>query len=156
MDGIIPALIKALINPFPTLFSSPSVTRVDSATLSLMVPLLSRGLLEKLTTIKQPNDAPPHKTAISHCPPVITPRTPLLRERTRTITPAFSSLPVQAPLLHERTHPAHCLPKSTINTSFANAHTPTRAPYTLSTHFFLAWHMKPGPSPISSVLCYHS
>jgi elongation factor 3 len=53
-------LIKALINPveevpktLDLLSATTFVSEVDSATLSLMVPLLSRGLNEKLTAIKR-------------------------------------------------------------------------------------------------------
>lgn len=60
IERFIPALIKALINPVEEvpntinlLSSTTFVTEVDSATLSLMVPLLSRGLSEKLTAIKR-------------------------------------------------------------------------------------------------------
>jgi elongation factor 3 len=60
IERFIPALIKALINPVEevpntiTLLSATTfVTEVDSATLSLMVPLLSRGLSEKLTATKR-------------------------------------------------------------------------------------------------------
>jgi elongation factor 3 len=60
IERFIPALIKALINPveevpntIQLLSSTTFVTEVDSATLSLMVPLLSRGLTEKLTSIKR-------------------------------------------------------------------------------------------------------
>lgn len=56
----IPALISALINPekeVPTtiqlLSATTFVSEVDSQTLSLMVPLLSRGLNEKLTATKR-------------------------------------------------------------------------------------------------------
>ena len=54
------ALIKALINPveevpntIALLSATTFVSEVDSATLSLMVPLLSRGLFEKLTATKR-------------------------------------------------------------------------------------------------------
>ncbi|KAJ7885393.1 P-loop containing nucleoside triphosphate hydrolase protein [Mycena leptocephala] len=47
IERFIPALIKALINPVE------EVPEVDSPTLSLMVPLLSRGLSEKLTATKR-------------------------------------------------------------------------------------------------------
>ena len=60
IERFIPALIKALINPVeevPTtiqlLSSTTFVSEVDSPTLSLMVPLLSRGLNEKLTATKR-------------------------------------------------------------------------------------------------------
>ncbi|KAH7928178.1 hypothetical protein BV22DRAFT_1083549 [Leucogyrophana mollusca] len=60
IERFIPALIKALINPVeevPTtiqlLSATTFVSEVDSATLSLMVPLLSRGLSEKLTATKR-------------------------------------------------------------------------------------------------------
>ena len=60
IERFIPALIKALINPVEevpkTLDLSSATTfvsEVDSATLSLMVPLLSRGLNEKLTATKR-------------------------------------------------------------------------------------------------------
>jgi len=60
IERFIPALIKALINPveevpatISLLSATTFVTEVDSATLSLMVPLLSRGLSEKLTSIKR-------------------------------------------------------------------------------------------------------
>jgi elongation factor 3 len=60
IERFIPALIKALINPVEevpntiTLLSATTfVSEVDSATLSLMVPLLSRGLSEKLTATKR-------------------------------------------------------------------------------------------------------
>ena len=56
----LPALIKALINPVEevpktiTLLSATTfVSEVDSPTLSLMVPLLARGLNEKLTATKR-------------------------------------------------------------------------------------------------------
>lgn len=60
IERFIPALIKALINPveevpntIQLLSATTFVSEVDSATLSLMVPLLSRGLLEKLTATKR-------------------------------------------------------------------------------------------------------
>ncbi|KAI0806825.1 P-loop containing nucleoside triphosphate hydrolase protein [Fomes fomentarius] len=60
IERFIPALIKALINPVEevpktiTLLSATTfVSEVDSPTLSLMVPLLSRGLNEKLTATKR-------------------------------------------------------------------------------------------------------
>jgi len=60
IERFIPALIKALINPveevpntIQLLSATTFVTEVDSATLSLMVPLLARGLNEKLTAIKR-------------------------------------------------------------------------------------------------------
>ena len=60
IERFIPALIKALINPVeevPTtiqlLSATTFVSEVDSPTLSLMVPLLSRGLSEKLTATKR-------------------------------------------------------------------------------------------------------
>ena len=60
IERFIPALIKALINPveevpgtIQLLSATTFVTEVDSATLSLMVPLLSRGLNEKLTATKR-------------------------------------------------------------------------------------------------------
>lgn len=60
IERFIPALIKALINPveevpktLDLLSATTFVSEVDSATLSLMVPLLSRGLNEKLTAIKR-------------------------------------------------------------------------------------------------------
>ena len=60
IERFIPALIKALINPVEevpntiTLLSATTfVSEVDSPTLSLMVPLLSRGLTEKLTATKR-------------------------------------------------------------------------------------------------------
>ena len=60
IERFIPALIKALINPVEEvpntinlLSATTFVTEVDSATLSLMVPLLSRGLSEKLTATKR-------------------------------------------------------------------------------------------------------
>lgn len=60
IERFIPALIKALINPveevpntIQLLSSTTFVSEVDSATLSLMVPLLSRGLNEKLTATKR-------------------------------------------------------------------------------------------------------
>jgi elongation factor 3 len=60
IERFIPALIKALINPveevpntIALLSATTFVSEVDSPTLSLMVPLLSRGLSEKLTAIKR-------------------------------------------------------------------------------------------------------
>ncbi len=60
IERFIPALISALINPVEEvpktvelLGSTTFVSEVDSPTLSLMVPLLSRGLTEKLTAIKR-------------------------------------------------------------------------------------------------------
>jgi elongation factor 3 len=60
IDQFIPALINCLINPveevpktIQLLSATTFVTEVDSATLSLMVPLLSRGLSEKLTATKR-------------------------------------------------------------------------------------------------------
>ncbi|KAG6855996.1 hypothetical protein H0H87_008574 [Tephrocybe sp. NHM501043] len=60
IERFIPALIKALINPveevpntIALLSATTFVSEVDSPTLSLMVPLLSRGLSEKLTSIKR-------------------------------------------------------------------------------------------------------
>ncbi|EGN96285.1 hypothetical protein SERLA73DRAFT_112506 [Serpula lacrymans var. lacrymans S7.3] len=60
IERFIPALIKALINPVEEvpntillLSATTFVSEVDSATLSLMVPLLSRGLSEKLTATKR-------------------------------------------------------------------------------------------------------
>ncbi|ESK92233.1 elongation factor 3 [Moniliophthora roreri MCA 2997] len=60
IERFIPALIKALINPveevpntIALLAATTFVSEVDSPTLSLMVPLLSRGLNEKLTAIKR-------------------------------------------------------------------------------------------------------
>ncbi|KAI0042445.1 hypothetical protein FA95DRAFT_1564323 [Auriscalpium vulgare] len=60
IERFIPALIKALINPveevpntISLLSATTFVSEVDSATLSLMVPLLSRGLSEKLTATKR-------------------------------------------------------------------------------------------------------
>ncbi|KDQ33991.1 hypothetical protein PLEOSDRAFT_60644 [Pleurotus ostreatus PC15] len=60
IERFIPALIKALINPveevpgtIALLSATTFVSEVDSATLSLMVPLLSRGLNEKLTATKR-------------------------------------------------------------------------------------------------------
>jgi elongation factor 3 len=60
IERFIPALIKSLINPveevpntIQLLSSTTFVSEVDSATLSLMVPLLSRGLSEKLTATKR-------------------------------------------------------------------------------------------------------
>jgi len=60
IERFIPALIKALINPveevpntIALLSATTFVSEVDSATLSLMAPLLSRGLNEKLTATKR-------------------------------------------------------------------------------------------------------
>lgn len=60
IERFIPALISALINPveevpkcIQLLASTTFVSEVDSQTLSLMVPLLSRGLTEKLTATKR-------------------------------------------------------------------------------------------------------
>ncbi|KAF8823731.1 P-loop containing nucleoside triphosphate hydrolase protein [Lentinula edodes] len=60
IERFIPALIKALINPVEEvpntimlLSATTFVSEVDSPTLSLMVPLLSRGLNEKLTSTKR-------------------------------------------------------------------------------------------------------
>ncbi|KAF6758665.1 elongation factor 3 [Ephemerocybe angulata] len=60
IERFIPALIQALINPVEEvpktiglLSATTFVSEVDSATLSLMVPLLSRGLSEKLTATKR-------------------------------------------------------------------------------------------------------
>lgn len=60
IERFIPALIKALINPveevpntISLLSATTFVTEVDSATLSLMAPLLQRGLTEKLTATKR-------------------------------------------------------------------------------------------------------
>ena len=60
IDRFIPALIKSLVNPveevpktIQLLSATTFVSEVDSATLSLMVPLLSRGLSEKLTATKR-------------------------------------------------------------------------------------------------------
>jgi elongation factor 3 len=60
IERFIPALIKALINPveevpntIQLLSATTFVSEVDSPTLSLMVPLLSRGLNEKLTATKR-------------------------------------------------------------------------------------------------------
>jgi len=60
IERFIPALIKALINPveevtktIALLSATTFVSEVDSATLSLMVPLLSRGITEKLTATKR-------------------------------------------------------------------------------------------------------
>ncbi len=60
IERFIPALIKALINPVEEvpntiglLSSTTFVSEVDSPTLSLMVPLLARGLNEKLTATKR-------------------------------------------------------------------------------------------------------
>ena len=59
IEQFIPALINTLINPdevtktIQLLSATTFVSEVDSATLSLMVPLLSRGLNEKLTATKR-------------------------------------------------------------------------------------------------------
>ena len=60
IERFIPTLIKALINPvgevhktLDLLLATTFVSEVDSAGLSLMVPLLSRGLNEKLTATKR-------------------------------------------------------------------------------------------------------
>ncbi|CAL1703333.1 unnamed protein product [Somion occarium] len=60
IERFIPALIKALINPVEEvpntiglLSATTFVSEVDSPTLSLMVPLLARGLSEKLTATKR-------------------------------------------------------------------------------------------------------
>ena len=60
IERFIPALIKSLINPveevpktIQLLSATTFVSEVDSPTLSLMVPLLSRGLSEKLTATKR-------------------------------------------------------------------------------------------------------
>jgi len=60
IERFIPALIKALINPveevpntIALLSATTFVSEVDSPTLSLMVPLLARGLGEKLTATKR-------------------------------------------------------------------------------------------------------
>lgn len=60
IERFIPALISALINPveevvkcIQLLSATTFVSEVDSPTLSLMVPLLSRGLNEKLTATKR-------------------------------------------------------------------------------------------------------
>lgn len=60
IERFIPALIKALIHPveevpntIALLSATTFVSEVDSPTLSLMVPLLARGLSEKLTSIKR-------------------------------------------------------------------------------------------------------
>lgn len=60
IERFIPALIDSLVNPVekvvPTiglLSATTFVSEVDSPTLSLMVPLLSRGLTEKLTATKR-------------------------------------------------------------------------------------------------------
>ena len=60
IERFIPALIQSLINPVEEvpktillLSATTFVSEVDSATLSLMVPLLSRGLSEKLTATKR-------------------------------------------------------------------------------------------------------
>jgi elongation factor 3 len=60
IELFIPALIQSLIHPveevpktIQLLSATTFVSEVDSATLSLMVPLLSRGLSEKATAIKR-------------------------------------------------------------------------------------------------------
>ncbi|KZV66421.1 hypothetical protein PENSPDRAFT_677026 [Peniophora sp. CONT] len=60
IEKFIPALINALINPveevpktIQLLSATTFVSEVDSPTLSLMVPLLARGLNEKLTATKR-------------------------------------------------------------------------------------------------------
>jgi elongation factor 3 len=60
IEQFIPALIQSLINPveevpktIQLLSATTFVSEVDSPTLSLMVPLLSRGLSEKLTATKR-------------------------------------------------------------------------------------------------------
>jgi elongation factor 3 len=60
IERFIPALIKALINPveevpntIALLSATTFVSEVDSPTLSLTVPLLARGLAEKLTATKR-------------------------------------------------------------------------------------------------------
>ncbi|KIP08606.1 hypothetical protein PHLGIDRAFT_34896 [Phlebiopsis gigantea 11061_1 CR5-6] len=60
IERFIPALIDSLINPVEKVVSTIGllsattfVSEVDSPTLSLMVPLLSRGLTEKLTATKR-------------------------------------------------------------------------------------------------------
>ena len=60
IERFIPALINALANPveevpktIQLLAATTFVSEVDSPTLSLMVPLLSRGLNEKLTATKR-------------------------------------------------------------------------------------------------------
>lgn len=60
IEQFIPALIQSLINPveevpktIQLLSATTFVSEVDSPTLSLMVPLLSRGLTEKLTATKR-------------------------------------------------------------------------------------------------------
>ncbi|KDQ59676.1 hypothetical protein JAAARDRAFT_33249 [Jaapia argillacea MUCL 33604] len=60
IERFIPALIKALINPVEEvpntinlLSATTFVSEVDSPTLSLMVPLLARGITEKLTATKR-------------------------------------------------------------------------------------------------------
>jgi len=60
IERFIPALIKALINPveevpgtIALLSATTFVSEVDSPTLSLMAPLLSRGLNEKLTATRR-------------------------------------------------------------------------------------------------------
>jgi elongation factor 3 len=60
IERFIPALIQSLINPveevpktIQLLSATTFVSEVDSPTLSLMVPLLARGLSEKLTATKR-------------------------------------------------------------------------------------------------------
>ena len=60
IERFIPALINSLINPdeevpktIQLLSATTFVSEVDSATLSLMVPLLARGINEKLTATKR-------------------------------------------------------------------------------------------------------
>ena len=60
IERFIPALISALINPveevpstIQLLSATTFVSEVDAPTLSLMVPLLARGLTEKLTATKR-------------------------------------------------------------------------------------------------------
>ena len=60
IEHFVPALIKALINlikevpkTLDLLSTTTFVSEVDSATLSLMVPLLFRGFNDKLTTTKR-------------------------------------------------------------------------------------------------------
>ncbi|KAG8678745.1 translational elongation factor EF-1 alpha, partial [Ceratobasidium sp. 394] len=60
IEKFIPALINALINPveevpktIQLLSATTFVSEVDAPTLSLMVPLLSRGLTERLTATKR-------------------------------------------------------------------------------------------------------
>jgi elongation factor 3 len=60
IEKFIPALISALINPveevpstIQLLSATTFVSEVDSPTLSLMVPLLSRGITERLTATKR-------------------------------------------------------------------------------------------------------